>query len=77
MNIADNINKQPVGRATLVVNDKCGDPINYLYKINHLAYHIPWVVKSLAIAVLKDGEAMTPESTRNLVDIYYDNQRNQ
>ena len=76
MNIADNINKQPVGRATMVVNDKCGDPTNYLYKINHLAYHTPNVVKDIAIAMLNEGESLTPEAARKVVDVYY-NQRNQ
>jgi len=72
--VTKNINDQPVGRATLVVNDRCGDPTNYLYKLNYLAFHVPQVVRSLAIAVLRDNQ--DKDSTRKLVDIYYDHQRN-
>ena len=49
-----NINAQPVGRATLIVNDKCGDPTNYLYKINRLALDHPQVIRNIAIGVLTD-----------------------
>ena len=78
MNIADNINKQPVGRATLVVNDKCGDPSNYLYKINSLAYHSPDLVKAIAISILTFDQLnpVSKEDVRKLVDKHY-NQRNQ
>jgi hypothetical protein len=72
--VTKNINAQPVGRATLVVNDKCADPSNYLYKLNYLAFHVPQVVRSLAIAVLRGNQDR--DSTRKLVDIYYDHQRN-
>jgi|TARA_R100000479_G_scaffold152247_1_gene88116 hypothetical protein len=71
-----NINAQPVGRATLIVNDKCGDPSNYLYKINYLALHIPQVVRSLAIDItLADGDACQ-DQVRSLIDIYYKHERN-
>jgi hypothetical protein len=78
MNIADNINKQPVGRATMVVNDKCGDPTNYLYKINSLAYHSPEIVKAIAISILTFDQLnpVSKEDVRKLVDKHY-NQRNQ
>lgn len=72
--VTKNINAQPVGRATLVVNDKCADPSNYLYKLNYLALHFPQVVKDLAIAVLRGNQ--DKEGTRKLVDTYYDYQRN-
>jgi|TARA_R100000084_G_scaffold109353_1_gene75906 hypothetical protein len=78
-----NINAQPVGRATLIVNDKCGDPTNYLYKINYLALHVPQVVRSLAIDIwLADSASKrfnmewTSDKARRLVDIYYNYQRN-
>ena len=49
--VTKNINAQPVGRATLVVNDRCADPSNYLYKLNYLALHVPQVVRSFAIDI--------------------------
>lgn len=72
--VTKNINAQPVGRATLVVNDKCADPSNYLYKLNYLARRAPQVVRSLAIAVLRGNQ--DKDDTRKLVDVYYDHMRN-
>ena len=82
--VTKNINAQPVGRATLVVNDKCADPSNYLYKLNYLALHVPQVVRSLAIDITFADDAQgrlpiqawTSTKARKLVDIYYDYQRN-
>ena len=79
-----NINAQPVGRATLIVNDKCGDPTNYLHKINYLALHVPQVVRSLAIDITFASDASkripiqewSSDKARKLVDTYYDYQRN-
>jgi len=82
--VTKNIESQPVGRATLIVNDKCGDPTNYLYKINYLALHVPQVVRSLAIDIRFADDASkrlpiqewTSDKARRLVDIYYNYQRN-
>jgi hypothetical protein len=70
-----NINAQPVGRATLIVNDKCGDPTNYLYKINCLALHNPREVRAIAIAIVND-ESVTKAIARDLVDTYYERHLN-
>lgn len=70
--IVDNITKQPVGRATLVVNDKCGDPTNYLYKLNYLALHSPDLVKAMAISVLQFKNSK-PSYIRDMVDMHYRN----
>lgn len=71
-----NINAQPVGRATLIVNDRCGDPTNYLYKINYLALNVPHLVRSLAIDISLAGADACQDQVRSLVDIYYNHQRN-
>ena len=81
--IVDNITKQPVGRATLVVNDRCGDPTNYLYKINSLAYHKPDLVKGIAISILTFDKTfdksqslrVTSEQARELVDKHYNDNK--
>ena len=81
--IVDNITKQPVGRATLVVNDRCGDPANYLYKINSLAFTSPDLVKGIAISILTFDKTfdkshslrVTPERVRELVDKHYNNKK--
>ena len=73
--IADNITKQPVGRATLVVNDKCADPSNYLYKINSLAYHKPDLVRSMAISILSYGADFDSDSIKRLVDKHYNDNK--
>lgn len=70
--IVDNVTNQPVGRATLVVNDKCGDPTNYLYKINSLAYHKPDLVRSMAISILSYGADFDSDSIKRLVDKHYE-----
>jgi len=69
--VTKNINAQPVGRATLVVNDKCADPTNYLYKINSLAYHKPDVVKAIAISILNYENANTSDAIKRIVDKHY------
>ena len=77
--VTKNIESQPVGRATLVVNDRCGDPSNYLYKLNYLALHCPHVVKNLAVRirfadVTQLGvQVVTTEEARELVDKHYFN----
>ncbi len=73
--IVDNITKQPVGRATLVVNDKCGDPTNYLYKINSLAYHKPDLVRSMAIGILSYGDDVKSNDIKRLVDKHYNDNK--
>lgn len=75
--IVERINAQPVGRATLVVNDKCGDPTNYLYKLNHLALHKPDLVKAIAISILtfEKVNPVTKEDVRKLVDKHYNNNK--
>lgn len=73
--IVDNITKQPVGRATMVVNDKCADPTNYLYKINSLAYHKPDVVKAIAISILSYGKDSTSDSIKRIVDKHYNDNK--
>lgn len=70
--IVDNISKQPVGRATMVVCDKCGDPTNYLYKLNHLALHSPDLVKAMAISVLTIGDHFESDSIQRIVDKHYE-----
>lgn len=72
--IVDNVTKQPVGRATLVVNDKCGDPTNYLYKLNHLALHKPELVKAMAISILtfEKTNPVDSDSIERLVDKHYE-----
>jgi len=72
--IVERIHSQPVGRATLVVNDKCGDPTNYLYKLNHLALHSPELVKAMAISVLTFEELnpVDSDSIKRLVDMHYE-----
>lgn len=73
--IVDNITKQPVGRATLVVNDRCGDPSNYLYKINSLAYNKPDLVRSMAISILSYGADFDSDSIKRLVDKHYNDNK--
>lgn len=75
--IVKRIHAQPVGRATLVVNDKCGDPTNYLYKINSLAYHSPELVKAIAISILTFDHLnpVSKEDVRKLVDKHYNNKK--
>jgi len=46
----NNIDRQPVGRAVLVVNDRAGS--GYLQKINRVAGVAPEFIKSLAVGVL-------------------------
>ena len=66
-----------------MVNDRCGDPTNYLYKINSLAYHKPDLVKGIAISILTFDKTfdksqslrVTPEQVRELVDKHYNNNR--
>ena len=70
--IVERIHSQPVGRATLVVNDKCGDPTNYLYKLNHLALHSPDLVKAMAISVLSIGDHFDSDSIKRIVDMHYE-----
>ncbi len=71
--VTKNINAQPVGRATLVVNDQCANPTNYLYKINSLAYHKPDVVKAIAISILSYGKDSTSDAIKRIVDKHYNN----
>ena len=73
--IVDNITKQPVGRATLVVNDKCGDPTNYLYKINSLALHKPDLVREMAIGILRYGDDVKSNDIKRLVDKHYNDNK--
>lgn len=75
--IVDNVHAQPVGRATLVLNDKCADPTNYLYKLNYLAFHSPELVKAMAISVLtfERSNPLTKNVVRNLVDDHYNNKK--
>ena len=73
--IVDNVTKQPVGRATLVVNAKCGDPTKYLYKINSLAYHKPDLVRSMAISILSYGADFDSDSIKRLVDKHYNDNK--
>lgn len=70
--IVERIHSQPVGRATLVVNDKCGDPTNYLYKLNHLALHKPDLVRSMAISIISYGADFDSDSIKRLVDMHYE-----
>ena len=73
--IIDNVTKQPVGRATLVVNDRCGDPSNYLHKINSLAYNKPDLVRSMAISILSYGADFDSDSIKRLVDKHYNDNK--
>lgn len=70
--IVDRIHAQPVGRATLVVNDKCGDPTNYLYKLNHLALHKPDLVKAMAVSIISYGDDFDSDSIKRIVDKHYE-----
>ena len=69
--IVERIHSQPVGRATLVVNDKCGDPTNYLYKLNHLALHSPDLVRALAVSILCYGADFDSSDIKRIVDKHY------
>ena len=73
--IVDNITRQPVGRATLVVNDRCGDPTNYLYKINSLALHKPDLVRSMATSIMSYGADFDSDSIKRLVDKHYNDNK--
>lgn len=69
--IVERIHSQPVGRATLVVNDKCGDPTNYLYKLNHLALHNPDLVRALAVSILCYGADVDSSDIKRIVNKHY------
>jgi hypothetical protein len=73
--IIKNIESQPVGRATLVVNDRCGDPSNYLYKINSLALHKPDLVRAMAISIMSYGDDFDSDSIKRIVDKHYNNKK--
>lgn len=75
--IQQRFNAQPVGRASLVLNDRCGDPSNYLYKINVLAGRNPDLVKDIAVSIVfgdttkLPAQAITTDRARKLVDYHY------
>ena len=51
--IVDNVHAQPVGRATLVLNEKCPDPTKYLENWNNTGFDRPEMVKTRATGALR------------------------